>query len=144
MSQSEPVVRTILDLANRHDVGAMQEHLADDMTFINPVTGPTDKQGMESFHAGFFGAFPDTHYHIDRLLSQGDTVVVECTVTGTNRGEFAGSAPTNNKVTVPVAFSVDVSNGKVKSWRTYLDVAGLMRQLQPVAAPAKAEAASRT
>jgi steroid delta-isomerase-like uncharacterized protein len=143
MSQSEKVVRTVIDLANRHDTGAIQDHLADDMTFINPVTGPTDKRGMELFHSGFFGGFPDTHYHIDRLTSEGDAVVVECTVTGTNLGEFAGSGPTRNKISVPAAFCIDVSEGRVKSWRTYLDVAGMMRQLQTAEAPTTAEAASR-
>ena len=50
MSQSENVVRTIIDLANRYEVDAIQEHLMDDMTFVNPVTGPTGKSGMELFH----------------------------------------------------------------------------------------------
>ncbi len=143
MNQAEKVTRTILELANRHDVDAMQSHLADDMTFVNPVTGPTDKRGMQQFHIGFFGAFPDTHYRIDRLTSAGDAIVVECTVTGTNLGEFGGSAATNNQVIIPAAFCIDVVDGKVKSWRSYLDIAGLMRQLQTVPAAQPAEVASR-
>jgi steroid delta-isomerase-like uncharacterized protein len=143
MSQSENVVRTIIDLANRHEVGAIQEHLADDMTFVNPVTGPTDKSGMELFHAGFFSGFPDTHYQVDRLISEGDAVVVECTVTGTHLGVFGGLAPTRNKISVPAAFCIDVFEGRVKSWRSYLDVAGMMRQVQGAEAAASAEAASR-
>jgi steroid delta-isomerase-like uncharacterized protein len=141
MSQSEKVVRTLIDLANRHEVSAIQEHLADDMTFVNPVSRSTDKRGMELFHTGFFGGFPDTHYRIDRLTSQGDAVVVECTVSGTNLGEFAGAAPTRNKISVPAAFCIDVSEGRVKSWRTYLDVAGMMRQLQTAEAATSAGSA---
>jgi steroid delta-isomerase-like uncharacterized protein len=141
MSQSEKLVRTVIDLANRHETSAIQEHLADDMTFVNPVSGSTDKRGMELFHTGFFGGFPDTHYRIDRLTSQGDAVVVECTVSGTNLGEFAGAAPTRNKISVPAAFCIEVSEGRVKSWRTYLDVAGMMRQLQTAEAATSAGSA---
>jgi predicted ester cyclase len=141
MSQPEKVVRTIIDLANRHEVSAIQEHLADEMTFVNPVSGSTDKRGMELFHTGFFGGFPDAHYRIDRLTSQGDAVVVECTVSGTNLGEFAGAAPTRNKISVPAAFCIDVSVDRVKSWRTYLDVAGMMRQLQTAEAATTAGSA---
>jgi predicted ester cyclase len=130
MSQAENVIGTVIDLANRHEVGAIQDYLTDDMTFVNPVTGSTDKRGMELFHAALFSGFPDIHYKIDRLTSQGDAVVVECTVAGTHLGKFAGLAPTGNKITLPVAFCLDFSGGMVKNWRTYLDVAGMMRQLQ--------------
>jgi hypothetical protein len=36
MGESERIVGTIGQLANRHDAEAIQEHLAEDMEFLNP------------------------------------------------------------------------------------------------------------
>lgn len=136
MGDTEKRLRSLIDRANRQDVDGLQDYLAENLVFINPVTGRTNKDGMRAFHAALFGAFPDTHYHIDHLLVVGNSVVVECTVTGTQKGDFAGVAASNRRLELPVAFSIEFSGDLVEEWRTYLDTGSLIRQL--TAEPASA------
>ena len=141
MGEPKKVTTAILDLANARDVEGMDRYLADDIKFVNPVTGPTDKNGMAGFHTALFAAFPDIHYRVDREIEHGDTAIFEATVTGTNTGPFMGQAPTGRKVELPVAFVVDVAGGKAKVWHAYLDAATLQRQLAgETAAPRAATA----
>jgi steroid delta-isomerase-like uncharacterized protein len=129
MGGNEEVVRAVLEAVNRRDTEADQPHLADDLEYVNPSVGQTDKRGWREFHTGFYAAFPDLNIRVDRLLSAGDTVVAEARVTGTHRGEFGGLPATNRAVDVPAAFIVDVADGQVKRWHTYFDAAAVLRQL---------------
>lgn len=129
MSESEKVVLEILDQANRHDVPAMAELWAEDLRFMNPMTGPTDLKGAMDFHSGLFAAFPDIHDNFDRIFSSDDWVAVRCTVEGTHQGEIAGIPATGKEITVPVGFMVQVREGKAQDWTAYFDVATMLRQL---------------
>lgn len=129
MAGSDAVLEELLSLANKHDVDGVQEHLAPDMIFNNPITGPSDRDGMRSVHSTLFEAFPDFTYHVDRTISSGDTTVLQCTVTGTHEGPLMGVQPTSRNVTIPCAFVVDVHGDKVTRWDSYFDVAGIMRAL---------------
>lgn len=58
MSDLESTVRSLFDAANTHDLDQFFTHVADDVKFVNPITGTTDRAGMRGFHDAFFGAFP--------------------------------------------------------------------------------------
>jgi predicted ester cyclase len=73
------------ELANQHDVEAIQSLLAADMRFTNPITGASNKEGMGNIDSTLFKAFPDIHYGVDRMIVSGDTYVMECTLTGTHQ-----------------------------------------------------------
>jgi steroid delta-isomerase-like uncharacterized protein len=129
MADAMTVLRAALDEANRRDVPAMLEHVAADVAYINPATGPTDRNGMAAFHGGLFKAFPDVHYTIERGLADEQLAVAECTVTGTHRDTFAGIPATGHTIRTSVAFSVDVAGGKITTWRSYFDPGAMARQL---------------
>jgi steroid delta-isomerase-like uncharacterized protein len=126
---SERVLRDVLDFANRRDVDGMQKFIADSMRFVNPVTGPTDKQGMRGFHTSFFAGIPDIHYEILRVLTDANHVVAETRITGTHKGELMGMPPTGRQIDLPAAFVVDVADDKVAEWHAYFDTATMLRQL---------------
>jgi steroid delta-isomerase-like uncharacterized protein len=138
MSQGEDILRAVLELSNRHDADAIQAYLAEDMRFRNPITGDSDASGMHAVHSAIFAGFPDVAYRIEHLLSQGDSVVVECTVVGTHQGEFAGMPATGRSMNLPVAFCVEVAGGKVTDWRSYFDTATLLRQIGALPVPVEA------
>jgi steroid delta-isomerase-like uncharacterized protein len=129
MADNEQQLRKLTDLTNQHDVEAIQGLLADDMTFTNPITGASDKEGMRSIHSTLFKAFPDIHYGVDRMIVSGNTYVMECTLTGTHQNDLMGIPPTNRRIELPAAFVVDMRDGYVAKWNSYFDVATLMRQL---------------
>jgi steroid delta-isomerase-like uncharacterized protein len=129
MADNEQQLRKLTELANQHDVEAIQGLLADDMRFTNPITGASDKEGMRTIHSTLFKAFPDIRYGVDRMIVSGNTYVMECTLTGTHQGDLMGMPPTNNRMDLPAAFVVDMKDGNVARWNSYFDVATLMRQL---------------
>ena len=129
-SENARAMRTILDAINRtRDANAMEDYLAEDVAYLNPATGRTDRKGMLGFHTMLFKAFPDIRYRIDRLVAREDTVVTECAVRGRQRGEFVGIPPTGKPIDLPLAFVVDFDRGKVKRWNSYFDTGTMIRQL---------------
>jgi steroid delta-isomerase-like uncharacterized protein len=131
MANPRDVTARILDRLNARDVDGIQRYVADTVRYSNPITGPTDRQGMAEFHGALFTALPDIHYHVERTIAQGDTIVLECNVTGTNRGPFMGRPPTGRRAELPVVFVMNVSGDQVSEWRSYFDVATMQRHLAP-------------
>jgi steroid delta-isomerase-like uncharacterized protein len=129
MGNLESTVRSWFDIVNTHDLDQFFTHVADDVKFVNPVTGPTNKAGMRGFHDAFFSAFPDIHYRLDRLVTAGESVMIESTVTGKNSGAFMGMPATNKAMNLMVAFAVDTKDGKIKEWHAYFDQVALQKQL---------------
>jgi steroid delta-isomerase-like uncharacterized protein len=123
-------VHNLFDLINEtRDANVMLEYLSDEIAYTNPAIGKTDKKGMQGFHSMLFAAFPDIYYQIDRLIVHGETSVIECTVTGTHKGDFAGLPPSEKQIKLPLAFVVDFEDGKAITWNSYFDTGTMMRQL---------------
>jgi steroid delta-isomerase-like uncharacterized protein len=132
VNENERVVQKIIEAVNRHDVDVEMEYMADDMTYVNDSVGTSDKNGFRDALVMFYAAFPDVKYQLNQMVSEGDTVVVELTVTGTHKGEFLGVPPASKKINTHVAVVMELEAGKVKRWRTYTDTATLMRQLEAI------------
>jgi steroid delta-isomerase-like uncharacterized protein len=130
LNQYTKIVHDLFDSINRtRDAMVMLDFLSDDIVYMNPATGRTDKKGMLGFHTMLFSAFPDIFYQIDRLIVNRDTAVIECTVTGTQKGDFVGLPPTEKQIKLALAFVVDFEEGKAKTWNSYFDTGTMMRQL---------------
>ena len=129
MAHHDTLFRELIDHANRHDADAIQPYLADDMTFENPLTGPTDKRGMYGFHGSMWSSFPDLTYHLTNLVTTADTVVAECTVKGTHQAEMMGIPATHKHLTLQAAFVAQFKEGKIRRWTSYFDTGTMMRQL---------------
>jgi predicted ester cyclase len=66
---------------------------------------------------------------IERELRDERLAMVDCTVTGTHRDTFRDIPATGRTIRSAVAFSVDVAEGKITTWRSYFDPAAMVRQL---------------
>ena len=67
-------------------------------------------------------------------IESGNTMVEECSWTGTNTGEMTapdGSKipPTGKSVNIKNCFIYEFENGKIKSMKNYLDMMSMMGQL---------------
>src|SRR5437879_13485845 len=118
--------RAAMLAASARDHDRFEAHLRDDVTFINPMVGTVDKAGFRAFHTALWTGLPDINYKVERTVSEGNTVVGECTVTGTQRGELAGVPATNKSVKVPGTCIVDYENGQVRRWSSYPATATLL------------------
>ena len=119
----------MLAAGNERDVENFFQLVSGDAEYENPITGRTNKEGMRTFHSALWRAFPDLDYGVNRIVSHGDTVVAEVTFRGTQKQELMGIPPTNKKVEMPLAFVIDVKDGKIRKWSAYFDTATMMRQL---------------
>ena len=63
------------------------------------------------------------------MVSEGDTVWVEYTDTGTHKGAWAGIPATNKKVEYPLVLILDFEAGKVKLYKLYFDRLRFLSQL---------------
>jgi steroid delta-isomerase-like uncharacterized protein len=129
VSRAASTVADALEVCNHHDVEALARLLADEVAFDNPVTGPTDRDGMLAFHRALFGGFPDIHYEAIELTGAGDRVVVECQISGSHLGSYAGVPPTARRLSLGAAFVIGVSGGRIASWRSYFDRVPVFRLL---------------
>ena len=126
---NERIVRELLDALNRHDIDAYLKYYADDATLIEYSGRRLDKEDIRRTMSNSFLAFPDLEYIFERMLSQGNVVVVESTGRGTHKGEYHGLSATNNKFELPRVTIYDFEEGKIKQVKTYANIQRLIQQL---------------
>ncbi len=107
--------------------------------FAEDFFDPTNPPGMQHGHAGhlavvnlFISAFPDMRWTIDDLLSDGDKVVAQTTMTGTHRGDFFGIPATGREVSVAGIHVLTLRDGRIVLHQGVNDDLGLMRQIGAV------------
>ncbi len=88
--------------------------------------------GREGFRAQWkqwIEAFPDLHFEIVDLISEGDKVLTRWVLTGTHSGEFMGAAGTGNAIRVE-GMSLDrIEDGMVAEGFDGWDNYGFRKQL---------------
>ena len=119
---------------NTGDVDAVartiDEFVLPDAQIRTPL--PIDATGAEKLKqvwSMLFSVYPDLHVAIDDLIAAGDKIVVRNTVTGTQRGEFMGTAPTGKLVTYNEIFIFRFVDGRVAETWGVVDVYAQMRQI---------------
>lgn len=61
--------------------------------------------------------YPDLYCAIDQLVAEGDNIVCLYTLTGTNKGEYLGVAPTGKRVNILALFLTIMRDGKsAETW----------------------------
>ncbi|WP_225850269.1 ester cyclase [Streptomyces sp. HPF1205] len=135
MADNETFVRDLFRAWNNRDYDSIAGSVAPDCTLVEEGSG-RKLQGPEGFTKlakAMFDAMPDGQFTLDRLTSQGDTIVVEYTGRGTQTGDLvlhAGTVPaTGRNVTVHACDIYEVKNGKIQEGRAYLDTGAIMSQL---------------
>lgn len=128
------VRRVFEEVWNQRKLEVADQLLASDYVSHDPASpdfgrGPDALKRLVKYYTD---AFPDTHFTVDEMISEGDRVVARWTVTGTQRGQLGDIPATNRQVTVTGVEIVRISNGKVQEARTTWDALGLMRQLGAV------------
>jgi steroid delta-isomerase-like uncharacterized protein len=92
----------------------------------NPLRGPNHfKEYVRTMRT----AFPDIHFTVEDVLTEGDRAVARCTVRGTHKGEGLGFAPSNQTVVIEGTTIARIENGKIVEGWNYFDFMGLMKQV---------------
>lgn len=121
---------------NAREFDRIADQMADDGEILDVGSGTrfTGPEGSKQYSRMWADAFPDGRIAIDKIISAGDTVVVEFTGRGTQTGTLdtpAGEiAATGRSVTLQLCDVLEfASDGKIKAQRTYFDSASLLAQL---------------
>lgn len=65
------------------------------------------------------GAFPDFDIRIEDIIQEGNKVVVRSTITGTQRGAFAGFPATGRPMAIQAVDIHEISGGRIiRTWHT--------------------------
>jgi steroid delta-isomerase-like uncharacterized protein len=124
------ILRSEAELWSRGNLAVADELYSTD--FICHFVGGTEWKGTSGIKgqvAGHRDAFPDWNENVDDIIAEGDRVVIRFTSTGTQRGEFAGMAPSGKKVTIQEAAIYRVVAGKIVEQWGFPDSQSLMQQL---------------
>ena len=88
-----------------------------------------DWNSHKQFIVGLSKAFPDLHFKVEDILTEGDKVAYRLTVSGTHKGEFQGIPPTDRKVSFTSTGISNIVDGKVAEDWVDANTMGLMQQL---------------
>jgi steroid delta-isomerase-like uncharacterized protein len=77
----------------------------------------------------FRTAFPDIHWVIEEMVTEGDKVFSRFTWHGTHRGEFLGVPATGRQISVKGLVVDRVVGGKMVESQILMDSLNMMRQL---------------
>ncbi len=124
------VRRFVEEVQNANDWAAYDE--LNDPGFVNlsaPPGIPPDRAGGKMFLQGFANAFPDARFTIEDMIAEGDRVATKKTFTGTHTGDFAGIAPTGNRVTLTYVDILRLRDGRIIEHWLNMDQLSFMQQL---------------
>ena len=133
MSVADLKARTqqIFDMFNTHDIHAAAAHFSEDaelhdVAVQRPTIGP---EQIAAVYARQIVAIPDSYVHVERMVAEGDTVVVEWTLSGTHRGKMMGIPATGKHVSFKGVSLMRYHKNMVVADTRMWDVAGLLRQI---------------
>jgi steroid delta-isomerase-like uncharacterized protein len=123
------VVRDLTEAYNNNDVDGILSHYAEDVVYVGPSGTRHEKQATRDVITGFKAAFRDSR-RIDRMIAQGNTVVLESTWEGTHKGEYLGIPATHKTITLPFVDILDFESGKIIVTKLYTNIRRLEQALR--------------
>jgi steroid delta-isomerase-like uncharacterized protein len=125
------VVRTHIEVENRHDMEAMLATLVDEDPVREEIAGKTYKgrDAVAGRYRALWDAFPDFTVTPQLLVEDENAVAMEAIYTGTHRGVFNGHSPTGNSFRLKIVVMFKFDGDHIASESIYLDYASQLRQL---------------
>jgi steroid delta-isomerase-like uncharacterized protein len=132
------LIKARYDAVNAHDLDRFEKFYADSTAWSDPGL-PAPISGASSVRERLevlTTAFPDLHWNLDKIFSQGKNVCVEFTFTGTHRGVLPDNTgeksfpATNESVHIAACGVYVVEEGKIIDSKIYFDFGRLTSQIQ--------------
>jgi predicted SnoaL-like aldol condensation-catalyzing enzyme len=95
-----------------HDFSRLDEIMRDDYIQHN-ADCPQGKAGFVRFFEEIFAGIPDFAYTMNRIVAEGDLVMMWSTTTGTHRYEWLGCPPTGNELKFDVVDIFRLEDGLI-------------------------------
>jgi steroid delta-isomerase-like uncharacterized protein len=129
-ANKEILRRFFEELFNHGDLDVADDIVGTNYHNHNAAPGEAPgREGLKAFVTYLRSAFPDVHFTIDDLIAEEDKVVTRWSVTGTQKGEFAGIPATGRAVHVSAINIHRLKDGQIhEAWLNW-DTLGMMQQL---------------
>ena len=88
-----------------------------------------DRAGHEQFARAFYAALPDAQHEVEKVIVEGDDVVVRFVIHGTHKAPFFGIPAGGRAVAVAGHVILRLEQGKVAELLAVFDEAGMLRQM---------------
>ena len=129
-TDAEQVATAYVELWNERAFERIPDLVSESFVHVDPDGSEVDgRDGMEEYIRGILAGFPDLHVSVTDMISSGNTVMYEATLTMTHEGEFEGMPPTGRELEIREMATVEVVDGKVEAHRVYYDFHETLRQL---------------
>lgn len=116
---------------NAHDPAAVLATFADTGTYVDPtLPGPIGGEALAGYVAGLCAAFPDLHFDIENVSVDGNRIVVQWRMHGTNTGPLPGAPePTNGTCDLPGVDVITMGGAGITDVVGYFDQKTFVEQL---------------
>lgn len=118
------------EVVNQGNFDELNDYLTEDFVEHEVFPGlEPNREGVRKFFSMMRGAFPDLNFEIEFTLSDGDFVVAYITMSGTQKGEFMGMAPSGKKFSAKTVDIIRMVDGKAAEHWGVSDAMAMMEQL---------------
>ncbi|MGH9984177.1 MAG: ester cyclase [Nitrososphaeraceae archaeon] len=129
--RNKTLIKSFIDeIFNEHNLLSVEKYLGKGSVEGSPQAGKGG-EGFKQFLTDFLNAFPDWRAKIEHIVAENDLVVVFLNGTGTHKGEFQGTLPTNKPVNIRSADLYKIENGLITGHWDIVDQLNLLTQLGP-------------
>jgi len=134
---NKQVIRTFIEeVINQNRLDRADDLVKEDFIELDPLPGQQQgREGLKDVLAMMRTAFPDIHWTITEMVSEGEKVVSRFHWTGTHRAPFLGIPATGKSVLVNGVVIDRLEAGKMADSRILMDTLSLLQQLGAIPAP---------
>ncbi len=112
---NEAIVRDFISAWQRLNPSELAGYFSEDGVYHNmPSAAVVGRDNIEQFIAGFISQWESTDWEVINLLADGDSVMVE---------RLDKTVVAGRPVNLPCFGYFELSDGKIKLWRDYFDLA---------------------
>ena len=126
-TQNTLTIQKLFEAFNHDDLRPYDTLVAAD--YVGPQGAERGPAAFRTIAVGLRTAFPDLHYALDDVLSDGDQVAVRWHWTGTHKGAFRGHAPTGRSVTNTGLGIFRLREGRIVAASLETDRLGFLQQI---------------
>lgn len=131
------------EIATGKNLDLVEEVYAEDCVEHGPFGQDTEgRDAVREQLETFTNAFPDFEATVDDVVTEGDTVAMRVTLSGTHEGPFMGIEPTGESFRVQNMVFTRVEDGRIVERWLQPDTLGMLAQLGVVDSPVSPPAAA--
>lgn len=93
------------------------------------VAAPRGPAAIKAHVAGWLSAFPDLRFTVEQMLADGDRVISQLAMDGTQTGQWLGIPPTRKRVNIRMITIHRIREGKIIEDWVLVESLGLLQQL---------------